>query len=70
VRLTYASLCDGIGAVHAVWAPLGWRYAWVSEIDPFACAGAWIGRRIDMVDQLLGHENTPASRTWAIEVKC
>ncbi len=36
--LTYASLCDGIGAVHAAWAHLGWRCASTSEIDPFACA--------------------------------
>ncbi len=35
---TYASLCDGIGAVHSAWAPLGWRCAWTSEIEPFACA--------------------------------
>ena len=36
--LTYASLCDGIGAVHVAWAPLGWRCTWTSEIEPFACA--------------------------------
>ena len=36
--LTYVSLCDGIGAVHAAWAPLGWRCAWVSEIEPFPIA--------------------------------
>ena len=36
--LIYASLCDGIGAVHVAWAPLGWRCAWTSEIEPFACA--------------------------------
>ena len=33
--LTYASLCDGIGAVHVAWQPLGWRCAWTSEIEPF-----------------------------------
>ncbi len=33
--LTYASLCDGIGAVHVAWRPLGWRCAWVSENTPF-----------------------------------
>jgi DNA (cytosine-5)-methyltransferase 1 len=38
VTFSYASLCDGIGAVHVAWAPLGWRYAWTSEIDPFASA--------------------------------
>ena len=38
MSLTYASICDGIGAVHCAWAALGWRCAWVSEIEPFACA--------------------------------
>ena len=37
-RIAYASLCDGIGAAHAAWAPLGWRCAWTSEIEPFACS--------------------------------
>lgn len=32
------SLCDGIGAVHVAWHPLGWRCAWVSEIAPFPAA--------------------------------
>jgi DNA (cytosine-5)-methyltransferase 1 len=36
--LTYASLCDGIGAVHVAWQPLGWRCAWTSEIEPFPAA--------------------------------
>jgi len=36
--LTYASAFDGISAVRVAWAPLGWRCAWVSEIDPFCCA--------------------------------
>ena len=36
--LTYASVCDGIGAVHVAWQPLGWRCAWISEIEPFANA--------------------------------
>lgn len=34
----YASLCDGIGAVHVAWQPLGWRCAWTSEIEPFPAA--------------------------------
>jgi len=37
-RITYASVCDGIGAVHVAWAPLGWTCRWVSEIDPFPIA--------------------------------
>jgi site-specific DNA-cytosine methylase len=38
LTLAYASLCDGIGAVHAAWRPLGWRAAWNAEIDKFALA--------------------------------
>jgi DNA (cytosine-5)-methyltransferase 1 len=34
----YASVCDGIGAVHCAWQPLGWRCAWSSEIDKFPIA--------------------------------
>ena len=36
--LTYASVCDGIGAVHCAWQPLGWRCAWTSEIEAFPMA--------------------------------
>ena len=36
--MNYASVCDGIGAVHAAWQPLGWRCAWHAEIDPFPAA--------------------------------
>ncbi len=46
--LTYVSLCDGIGAVHVAWNPLGWRCAWVSEIAPFPAA---------VVDQRWGFKN-------------
>jgi len=31
----YASVCDGIGAAHVAWQPLGWECAWTSEIEPF-----------------------------------
>jgi len=34
----YASVCDGIGAAHVAFQPLGWTCAWRSEIDPFAKA--------------------------------
>jgi DNA (cytosine-5)-methyltransferase 1 len=34
----YASICDGIGAVHVAWKPLGWQCAWTSEIAPFPAA--------------------------------
>ena len=36
--MRYASVCDGIGAVHVAWQPLGWTCAWISEIDPFPAA--------------------------------
>lgn len=36
--IRYASVCDGISAVSVAWRSLGWECAWVSEIDPFACA--------------------------------
>lgn len=36
--MTYASVCDGIGAVHVAWQPLGWLCKWTSEIDPFPAA--------------------------------
>ena len=34
-RLTFGSVCSGIGAPEVAWAPLGWRCAFVSEIDRF-----------------------------------
>lgn len=34
----YASVCDGIGAAHAAWMPLGGECAWHAEIDPFPAA--------------------------------
>jgi site-specific DNA-cytosine methylase len=36
--MRYASVCDGIGAVHVAWKPLGWECAWTSEIEPFPAA--------------------------------
>jgi DNA (cytosine-5)-methyltransferase 1 len=36
--MRYASICDGIGAVHVAWQPLGWQCAWTSEISPFPAA--------------------------------
>lgn len=36
--MRYASVCDGIGAAHCAWTPLGFECAWTSEIDPFAMA--------------------------------
>ena len=36
--MRYASVFDGIGAVHCAWKPLGWECAWTSEIDKFPIA--------------------------------
>jgi DNA (cytosine-5)-methyltransferase 1 len=33
--MRYASVCDGIGAAHVAWQPLGWECAWTSEIEAF-----------------------------------
>jgi len=48
MTIRYASVCDGIGAVHCAWNPLGWECAWTSEIDPFPIA---------VVDQRWGFPN-------------
>jgi DNA (cytosine-5)-methyltransferase 1 len=36
--MKYASVCDGIGAAHVAWQPLGWQCEWTSEIEPFPAA--------------------------------
>jgi DNA (cytosine-5)-methyltransferase 1 len=36
--MNYASVCDGIGAAHVAWQPLGWACQWTSEIEPFPAA--------------------------------
>ena len=36
--MRYASVCDGIGAVHVAWQPLGWQCQWTSEIETFPVA--------------------------------
>ncbi len=36
--MIYASVCSGIEAASVAWHPLGWRAAFVSEIDRFPCA--------------------------------
>lgn len=32
---TFGSVCSGIEAASVAWRPLGWRAAWLSEIEPF-----------------------------------
>lgn len=46
--MRYASVCDGIGAVHVAWQPLGWKCSWTSEIDAFPAA---------VVEQRWGFQN-------------
>ena len=46
--MRYVSVCDGIGAAHAAWQPLGFECAWTSEIDAFPAA---------VVDQRWGFAN-------------
>ena len=36
--MVFGSVCSGIEAATMAWAPLGWKPAWYSEIDPHACA--------------------------------
>ena len=36
--MRFGSLCSGIEAASAAWHPLGWRAAFLSEIEPFPCA--------------------------------
>src|ERR1700744_3612282 len=33
--ITFGSVCSGIEAASAAWLPLGWRCAFMSEIEPF-----------------------------------
>ena len=36
--LKFGSVCSGIEAASVAWEPLGWKAAWLSEIEPFPCA--------------------------------
>ena len=36
--MRYGSVCSGIEAASVAWRPLGWKCAFVSEIDAFPCA--------------------------------
>ena len=38
MKLRFGSVCSGIEAASVAWHPLGWRAAFVSEIDSFPCA--------------------------------
>lgn len=36
--MRFGSVCSGIEAASVAWHPLGWRAAWLAEIEPFPCA--------------------------------
>lgn len=36
--MRFGSVCSGIEAASVAWNPLGWRAAWLSEIEPFPSA--------------------------------
>lgn len=38
MSITFGSVCSGLEAASVAWGPLGWRAAWLAEIEPFPCA--------------------------------
>lgn len=38
IPLRFGSVCSGIEAASVAWHPLGWRAAWLAEIEPFPSA--------------------------------
>ncbi|PHV25931.1 cytosine methyltransferase [Janthinobacterium sp. BJB426] len=36
--ITFGSVCSGLEAASVAWGSLGWRAAWLAEIEPFPCA--------------------------------
>ena len=36
--MRFGSVCSGIEAASVAFAPLGWKAAWLAEVDPGACA--------------------------------
>ena len=36
--MRFGSVCSGIEAASVAWRPLGWKAAWLSEIEKFPCA--------------------------------
>jgi DNA (cytosine-5)-methyltransferase 1 len=37
MNITFGSVCSGIEAASVAWEPLGWKAAWLSEIEKFPC---------------------------------
>lgn len=64
--LEFGSVCSGIEAASVAWGPLGWRAAWLSEIEPFPCAV--LANRIPHAPNL-GDMTTLPERIRAREVK-
>lgn len=36
--MRFGSVCSGIEAASVAWAPLGWKAAWLAEIEKFPAA--------------------------------
>ena len=36
--MRFGSVCSGIEAASVAWQPLGWKAAWLAEIEPFPCS--------------------------------
>ena len=36
--IRFGSVCSGIEAASVAWHPIGWKAAWLAEIEPFPCA--------------------------------
>ena len=36
--MRFGSVCSGIEAASVAWHPLGWKAAWLAEIEPFPSA--------------------------------
>ena len=37
-KMLFGSVCSGIEAASVAWHPLGWKAAWLAEIEPFPSA--------------------------------
>ena len=38
IVMQFGSVCSGIEAASVAWHPIGWKAAWLAEIEPFPCA--------------------------------
>lgn len=63
MTLTYGSVCSGMEAASLAWQPLGWRCAFVSEIDK--APSALLARRITIAD---GPRYKMIGNSWAVPV--